>query len=129
MTKTILIALPLVILNACAPDETVSGYAAQDTTYHLVEIDGTTVGPATLTFPQEGRISGRAACNSYFAVQTLPYPWFNVEAIGATRMACSDLAAEVAFFEALRTMTLAEVTDTVLILSTEDGRQMVFEAR
>jgi len=129
MFKFVMIALPLLTLNACAPDETISGYAAQDTTYHLVEIDSTTAGPATIAFPQEGHVTGRAACNSYFAAQTLPYPWFNVDAIGASRMACPDLEAEVLFFEALRAMTLAEVTDAVLILSNEDGRQMVFEAR
>jgi heat shock protein HslJ len=55
-----------------------------------------------------------------------PYPWFEAGDIAVTRRACPDLAAETAFFDALADMTLAEVAGDALILSTPDGREMVF---
>jgi heat shock protein HslJ len=46
----------------------------------------------------------------------------------STKMACPDLKAEYKFFKALEAMTLAEVLNDVLILSTSEGREMVFKA-
>jgi heat shock protein HslJ len=44
-------------------------------------------------------------------------------------MACPEMVAETAFFEALDDMTLSEASGDTLILSNSDGRQMVFVAR
>lgn len=130
MIKATFALMPLVALTLCAGDETVSGYANPDAIYHLIEINGAApAAPSTISFPAEGRVAGRAPCNTYTATQTQPYPWFNVEAIRSTRRACPDLSAEQQFFGTLQTMTLAEVSDAVLILSNEDGAQLVFEAR
>ena len=111
-------------------DETVSGYADPAATYRLVEIDGESFEPrATITFPEEGRISGEAPCNSWSANQSVPYPWFEVGPIAATKRACDDLQAERLFFATLSEMTLVEVQGPVLILSDDDGREMVFEVK
>jgi len=48
--------------------------------------------------------------------------------IGATKMACPDLAAENLFFAALAEMTLSEVLGDTLLLSNDKGREMVFKA-
>lgn len=79
-------------LVGCTPDETLTGYAPQGIEYRLTELDGAPFpAHATLSFGENGQISGQAPCNSYFSTVTAPYPWFGLDAIGATRRACSDL--------------------------------------
>jgi heat shock protein HslJ len=117
-------------LTDCRGDETVTAYGAGEATWQLVEIDGLPFAArATLSFADEGRLAGQAPCNKYFGEQSAPYPWFTAENIVATRMACSDLTAETAYFAALEEMTLSEVSGEALILSNDAGREMVFEAR
>lgn len=106
-----------------------SGHGGATATWVLRSIDGAPFSArATLSFPEEGRIAGEAPCNRYTARQTAPYPWFRAEAIATTDRACPDLAAETRFLHALSKMTLVEVVGPVLILSTEEGREMVFHA-
>lgn len=127
MLRLALLALVLSI-PGCT-DETISGYADPATTYRLVEIAGTPFDArATITFPDEGRAAGDAPCNRWSAVQTVPYPWFDLGPIAATKRTCADLKAEDVFFATLTEMTLAEVQGPVLILSDDTGREMVFEA-
>jgi heat shock protein HslJ len=130
MLKIMPLLIPLAFLNTCAGDESIAGYVDPSAEYHLVEIDGEAINlRATITFPSAGEVVGQAPCNRYFATQTVPYPWFSLDGIGATRMACPEMAAETAFFEALEDMTLSEASGDTLILSNSDGRQMVFVAR
>ena len=56
----------------------------------------------------------------------MPYPWIKIENIAATKRACPDLAAESAYFTSLQAMTLSEVLGDVLILSNDEGDEMVF---
>ncbi len=120
-------------MKASGKDETISGYATPGVTWTLSELGGAPYPTrATLTFPpEEGQIAGKAPpCNSYSATQSAPYPWFEAGGpVAATKRACPDLPAETAFFDALARVTLAEVAGEVLILSTEDGFEMVFQAR
>ncbi|MHA6263172.1 META domain-containing protein [Arenibacterium sp. CAU 1754] len=121
--------LSLICLPACRSDETLTGYGASGVVWTLAEMDGRRFAArATLRFPEPGQIAGNAPCNAYSGKQTAPYPWFQAENIAATHRACPDLAAENAFFSALSAMTLAEVGNGTLILSTETGREMVFTA-
>ena len=118
----------LIALFSCG-DETLSGYGASETRWVLKEIDGETFeAKAILEFPEEGALRGEAPCNTFQGEQTVPYPWFKIEKMAVTRMACPDLQAETAFFEALQAMTLAEVGTDTLFLSNDDGRKMVFRA-
>jgi len=118
-----------IFVKAAGKDETISGYATPGVTWTLSELSGTPYpARATLTFPEEGRIAGKAPCNDYSATQNAPYPWFEAGPVAATKRACPDLPAETAFFDALARVTLAEVAGEVLILSTEDGFEMVFRA-
>lgn len=129
MFKIFALLAPLALLNSCAADESISGYADTGAEYELVEIDGVAfAGRATISFPEAGEVVGQAPCNRYFGAQSEPYPWFNVDGIGATRMACPDLELEIAFLAALQAMTLSEVSGNTLILSNTQGRQMVFVA-
>lgn len=122
-----LILAALSLPGACR-DESVRAHGGDAGVWHLQSIDGAPfVARATLSFPAKGRISGEAPCNSYSAQQTAPYPWFTAEKLSTTRLTCPDLAAETTFLRALEAMTLVEVAGPVLILSNDEGREMVFE--
>lgn len=128
MRLTVFIIL-LSALAACKADETVSGFADPAVQYRLMELDGMPFeARATVAFPQPSDIIGQGPCNSYFATQSAPYPWFDVQGIGASRMACPDLNVEQIFFAALQDMTLVEVQGETLILTNDAGREMVFAA-
>lgn len=130
MKRTLLSLITALTMTACTPDESISKFTDSTAEYHLVTLDGAPFeGRATIQFPEPGQVVGQAPCNRYFSTQTKPYPWFGLEGIGATRMACPELDLEGAFFAALESMSLAEVAGGTLILSNADGRQMVFEAR
>ena len=127
MMRTALLALTLAFLG-CG-DETVSGYASPGATYRLVEVSGAPFAArATITFPEEGQVAGEAPCNRWSAAQNVPYPWFELGPVAATRRACPGLEAEGLFFSMLGKMSLAEVQGPVLILSNDVGAEMVFEA-
>jgi len=124
----LVLTLPIV-LTACLKDESVSGFVDSSAVYRLEEVDGQVFGAmATLTFPEFGMLQGQAPCNAYSAQQTVPYPWFRAEALVSTKRACPDMATETAFFSGLQAMTLVEVNGSVLILSNDDGAEMVFRA-
>lgn len=116
-------------LSACKYDETISGYTDTDATWALVELYGKPfTARATIAFPSKGKVIGQAPCNTYGSTQTLPLPWIKFGPIVSTKMACPDMAAEQLFFEALSAMTLAEVHANTMILSTEDGHEMIFKS-
>ncbi len=120
--------LALLPLSACA-DETISGYADTGATYRLTHIgEAIFTADATITFPKQGVARGKAPCNTWSATQTAPYPWLSLGPIARTERACPALAAEQTFFDALTTMTLAEVQGATLILSNDAGVEMVFSA-
>jgi len=127
----ILILLGLISLSlaACRGDETVSAYGAANIEWRLIELDGQPFpSTANLRFPEPGRIAGSAPCNTYGAVMQAPYPWFDVQQVSVTRMACDALALERQFLQTLQEMSLSEVSGATLILSNTDGREMIFTA-
>jgi heat shock protein HslJ len=126
MLRTLPIAI---LLAACGPDETISGYADPDAVYVLDTLDGAAFTTrATLQLNETGQITGDGPCNSFFADQTAPYPWFAAGPIAATRRACPDLDAESQYFTALSEMSISETLGNVLILSNDAGREMVFQS-
>ncbi len=127
--RTLLIAASLLALLNCRGDQTVANYGGSDTKWQLISIDGKPfTARATLQFGEAGAISGEAPCNTYFATQTAPYPWFSIENVGSTRRACPELDQEVAYFAALTEMTLSEVAGKTLILSNDAGRELLYNA-
>jgi heat shock protein HslJ len=59
---------------------------------------------------------------------TVPYPWFEAGSVTATKRMCPEIEAETLYFTALGAMSLSEVLGDTLILSTPEGRKMVFKA-
>lgn len=122
----LILAIPF-LLAACEKDETVSGFVDPETTYHLVEIDGASFGAgATIQFPQTGSVTGQAPCNSFGGDQLAPYPWLEFGAFRVSRRDCAQSGQERQFFAALTSMTQVEAVGDALILSNEDGGEMVF---
>ncbi|TNF21775.1 MAG: META domain-containing protein [Rhodobacteraceae bacterium] len=128
--KLVLLPLLLAALAAsCDRDAPVTAYGPSDRTWQLERLDGAPfTARATLGFPAEGRLTGMAPCNSFRGPQTATYPDFAAGPLLTTRRACPDLAAEQTFLRALEAMRRAKITDTHLILSTPQGREMVFSA-
>jgi heat shock protein HslJ len=117
-------------LAGCFQDETVAGYGAADKIWVLTELNGIPfAATATLTFPDRGRIAGQAPCNGYTAEMSVPYPWFEINALVTTRKSCPDLAYEAMYLAQLSRMSLSEILGDVLLLSTPDGEEMVFKVR
>ncbi|MDP2080438.1 MAG: META domain-containing protein [Pseudotabrizicola sp.] len=96
--------------------------------WKLVSIDGQPfLARGNLDLSTAGKIAGQGPCNRFFAEYGGTLPDFRLGAIGATRMACPDLAAESAMFAALGQMTRAEVTGPVtLLLTGPKGGSMEF---
>ncbi len=125
----LLLLIALLGLGMCGKDETVAAYGGAGQVWVLSELDGAAFeARATLSFPEPGKIAGDGPCNRYSGVMTTPYPWFDVGEVMSARMACPDLQAEAAFFEALSEMTESEVSGGTLILRNEARREMLFTA-
>ena len=122
------LVLVMLMVSGCNKDETLAAFAGDAGDFTLISIDSLPFdGRATINIRETGRISGQAPCNRYFATQTAPYPWFEIGPIGATRMACADLALEQTFFDNISKMTLTEISGGTLILSNTDGLRMIFQ--
>ena len=113
----------------CGGDQSVAAFGAADTVWELQALDGDQF-PAgtTLSFPETGKLSGDAPCNSYFGDQIAPYPWFKAERLASTKRACPELQQEQKFLQALAEMSLSEVAGNTLILSNDAGRELIFQA-
>lgn len=110
--------------------DTTTGYGNLTGEFRLVEIDGTTfAAEAVIAFARGGMIRGQGPCNAFGAPQTGEWPAFNVDFIRGTKMACPDLDAEQAFFDALTRMERATLDGSVLTLSNATGERMVFHAQ
>ena len=117
----------LMSLSACLKDETISGQSDASEVWALVRMNETEIStPITLTFPEKGKIAGRAPCNRYFASQNAPLPWFEAGPIAATKVACPELALESLYFQTLASITLIERTGDVLLLNGDQGEVLEF---
>lgn len=120
--------LAAAVLSACVAsggaDETALAPDFSKMDWILAAVDGKPPGySATLNLGAPGRLSGQAPCNRYFANVTREGEVFRPGAIGATRMACPDLAGEAEFLGILGLVTKAEQGPGLLTLS-GGGHQM-----
>lgn len=113
----------------CRPDETLAAYGAAGHRWVLTEApDGLAGADVAQTFGAGGAVQGTLPCNTMTAVQSAPYPWFEMSSVALTRRACADLEREAQIVALLSDMTLSEVLGDLLVLSADDGREMVFRA-
>ncbi|QDY68198.1 META domain-containing protein [Qingshengfaniella alkalisoli] len=123
------LTLPILMANASTlpPEPVDASFPESGVTWQLTEMNGDTFDKeATLTFAEDGRISGKAVCNTYSGPVTGTPDAFEIGAMISTKMACLNMEGEQQFLDALATMTSLEQTDTGLILRNADGSQMLF---
>jgi heat shock protein HslJ len=118
------LALTLVLTAACVSPAT-SGQVQG--TWHLVGLDfQPALAPLSITFDANGGFMGQAPCNRFFGKVSGALPDMTLGDIGATKMACPDLAVESAYFEALSAMQSAEISEGHLFFSGPEGRVIEF---
>jgi len=93
-------------------------------------IDGEAVpaaSPPSLTFGEDGRVSGRAPCNRFSGGYTLRGDELGFSTLAATRMACASdaMQREQRFLAVLAAVRRFERSGDTLRLRTEDGRVIV----
>ena len=117
-----LAALSLVTLAACVSPALSQDVAGID--WHLVGLEGQAVDwDASLRFDGD-KVTGKAQCNRFFGTNTATLPALDIGGIGATKMACPDLAAESAYFESLQAMQRIELDQGHLFLIGAEGRMI-----
>lgn len=94
--------------------------------WHLVGLEGQAVDWAATLRIDGDKLSGQAPCNRWFGTTTAALPAVSIQGIGATKMACPDLAAESAYFETLQAMQRVELDQGHLFLIGPEGRIMEF---
>ncbi len=94
--------------------------------WFLVGLEGQDIGWRASLRLEGDKASGQAPCNRWFASNTAALPGIDLSGIGATRMACPDLAAESAYFEALQAVQRTELDQGHLFLIGMEGRIMEF---
>lgn len=112
-------------LTACVTPA-LSGDEIAGVDWHLVGLEGQEVDWTASLRLDGDKISGKAPCNRWFGTNAAALPTIAIEGIGATKMACPDLAAENAYFEALQAMQRAELDQGHLFLIGPEGRIMEF---
>lgn len=140
MRLHLLLPALLLVIVACGgtqgPDDGAGGDAGALTgSWQLVDGEGPQGPipilddhPITLTFEDEGRISGTAACNHYFGEVTLDGDTIAVGEIGATEMACMPQAvmeAERRYLDALAVVAAVERSEDELTWA-GPGTRLVF---
>lgn len=82
--------------------------------------------------PAEGMVTGTAGCNRYFgeAVVNQEEGTITIGPLGMTRMSCQESVnqQEFAFINLLEKVSRFEVQGEQLLLATEDGQVLVFQA-
>ncbi len=75
--------------------------------------------PATLAFPEAGRVAGQGSCNRFFGSYTLMSDRIAFGQLGSTRMACLDAAVgeqEARYLDALQKAERVEVEGATMRL-------------
>lgn len=97
--------------------------------WNLRFIDGVGAVDSKATFhlEEDGKVTGRAPCNRYFASATVDGDKIEIGKPGATMMACEQplMAQEGAFFTALEKVASFRIENGNLVLAAADGRDLL----
>ena len=116
------IALPAVVFALMGQ----TALAGDTALWVLATVDGVAAGyVATLDLSQEGRLTGQAPCNRYFADMALQAEALDLGPIGATKMACEAMQGESDYFATLGQMDSLIRSEGALTLRGA-GHEMVF---
>jgi heat shock protein HslJ len=120
------LALPLLGLASCAMPTVPAAEALWGTEWRLERLGGEPVlatAPATLAFPEAGRVAGRGTCNRFFGSVSLSGEQVRFDPLGATRMACQPdtMEQESRYLAALQQAQRMERQGDTLTLHLADG--------
>lgn len=123
------IGLGLVLAGGLAASAATGVPAEYTPVWTLQTIDGAPYrAPITLSFTGPGQFAGQGPCNTYSGSAEGSLPAFHPTTIGASRMACPKLAMEQEYLQLLYAVESAELTGAGLVLTTVNGRKLVFSA-
>lgn len=92
-----LVAPAVMVLSACAMPGAPGAAPLVGSEWRLEDLAGSAVldgVPATLVFPEAGRVAGNGSCNRFFGSYTLMSHRIAFGQMGATRMACAGAVGE-----------------------------------
>lgn len=93
--------------------------------WFVLAIDGQPFrAEASFAIDADAKVTGRAPCNRYFGESKAALPALQLDALGVTRMACPEMAAESLYLGALAEMTTAALQGEHLVLSNAVGRRI-----
>ena len=132
MTRTIFQYLPLAclcLLFSFGCSETMR-IPVNNTAWKLIEWPGHTIptnAEATLKFMENGRVGGKAFCNSFGGTQIVKGDSIKFGEMFSTKMYCVDLSAsETAFLNDLARMTTMSAKKNQLILYSNGTPLLIF---
>lgn len=76
----------------------------------------------TLTLGEDGRVSGRGDCNTFFAGYSLTDGKIAINNIASTRMMCPNQTLEDQYFRMLESAATADVDGEYMILRNGEGK-------
>lgn len=105
----------------------------QQTDWQLTEVVNSAfkndvLSRVSMNFDDQGRLSGQAPCNRFFADYTASDNSVHLDKIGATKMACPFLKEEQVFFTQLAKVDNYEIKQTSLLLKKGDEVLLTFNA-
>ncbi len=126
-----LAVLAAIALPACAITSRDATTELPGTSWELVEIDGAAPAadpPPTLTFEDDGTVSGSGGCNTFSGGVTIDGTSLSFGPLASTQMACPDPVGqeEQAFLLAMDEVTEYTIDDEGRLVL-EGGTPLVFE--
>ncbi len=105
----------------------------QQTDWQLTEVVNSAfkndvLSRVSMNFDDQGRLSGQAPCNRFFADYALSNDSLSLDKIGATKMACPFLKEEQVFFTQLAKVDNFEIKQNILLLKQGDEVLLSFKA-
>ena len=122
------LATPLLLgLTSCAMPSAPAAESLWGTEWRLQTLNGRPVMadvPATLAFPEAGRVGGQGSCNRFFGSVSLDGDRLRFDHMGATKMACERGAMdqENRYLAALNQAQRLERQGDSLTLHLSDGK-------
>ena len=81
----------------------------------------------TIKFEMDGKVNGFSGCNNFFGNYTLIGRTININDLGSTRKFCEgEMELENAYFQVLEIEVRALFSEGKLILTGDEGNQMIF---
>jgi heat shock protein HslJ len=118
------------LLTACSNTGS-QGTKLEGTSWQVTEINGQKVPTklgVTVNFEADGKVGGKAPCNSYFADYDQRGEQLTFSMIGSTEMACLDegvMELETDFFQCLGQVHSFKLESETLILQGEGGESLM----